>query len=694
MNGNDGPVRHLAEFHRSQASRKEKRQCASSSETVREFALDSEVMTTVAEDASPKGEADSCLRGSPASTHAVRGEAYGAKKADAYGNKEEEEGASCVSLAGTRKLRRANERLREEIARREAAEAALIENQRRLDMALSGAELGLWDWNLRTGEMVFNDRWAEMLGFSLEEIEPLFQAEDMLIHPDERDMHKQAMDSHLDGTTRFFEFEHRLKCKSGSWRWVLDRGKVVERDEKGRPLRVAGIHVDITDLKRAQEELQDSRELFVSFMDFLPGGGLIFKGTGEIIYVNEFLRECFHADQWIGRSVYECAPELIDEGLDRTVSDTCGKTPVMKTISLSDRDGVERFFHTTTFPIARPSKDPLYGVLCVDVSEQRNLEEQLRRANKMQAVGTLAGGIAHDFNNLLFAISGFTELALDQALVGSLMQSHLLNVQQASARAKCLVNQVLTLSRQSKPVRKSVDVTPIVHEVGEFLRATIPATTRIEITSERNLEPILGDPTQIHQVLMNLCTNAAQAIGLEGGVVAIRLCRGFMDEAEPSDTTKKASIPCLSLSVVDTGPGMTNTTVERVFDPYFTTKVPGEGTGLGLAVVHGIVKSHGGRISVESEVGKGSAFTIRIPLSRKRATENLRRLMAICRGFQGQSEFSSWTMNLRSWNCAAQCSPVSALLSMPEEVVRKPCSFFVNSRINSTWWLPTCPCRT
>ena len=518
------------------------------------------------------------------------------------------------------KLQKLTERLRDEIVRREAAETALQESERRLDMALSGAELGLWDWDLETGEVVFNERWAEMLGFSLEEIEPHFSAEDALIHPDDKTVHDRVMASHLNGKTPFFECEHRLRCKSGQWRWVLDRGKVVERDKRGRPLRVAGVHVDITDLKTAQEELRESRELFAAFMDFLPAGALILKGDGEIIYVNQFLREVFGASEWIGRSANECARKLTALPLISDGSFSFETDPAARVISFPDANTGDRFFQTSTFPIIQPAKDPLYGVISLDVTEQKRMEDQLRQASKMQAVGTLAGGIAHDFNNILWAISGFTELALDDAPDGTALQSNLRHVLQAAVRAKGLVGQILTFSRQGKPEWKPIDVEPIVMEVVKFLQATVPASICIAVEARPDLEPIMGDSTQIHQVLMNLCTNAAHAMGLEGGCLDIKLGRGRMAAASSADLTENGAPACLTLRVIDTGHGMPTEIMERAFEPYFTTKPLGEGSGLGLAVAHGIVKSHGGTLEVRSRPGSGSEFTITIPFTHEDCT--------------------------------------------------------------------------
>lgn len=414
-----------------------------------------------------------------------------------YGPEEEPCKASSVPVlppgTGACSPQALNERLEEEISKRKAAEAALLESERRWELALSGAELGVWDWNLATGEVSFNARWAEMLGFSLEEIEPHVNAEEALIHPGDKAIHDNVMEAHLNGKTPYFECEHRLKCKTGEWIWVLDRGKIVERDDNGKPLRVAGIHVDVT--------------------------------------------------------------------------------------------------------------------------ERRRMEESLREASKMQAIGALAGGISHDFNNILLTISGFTELALDRVSDESPVQAHLDQVLKAADRARELVNQIATVSRRKEPQWKPIEVEPIVKEVVKFLQPAIPASITLEVEAEPNLARIIGDPNQIHQVLMNLCTNAAQAIGLNGGVLKIELTQGLMEASQRALSHDSQPRPCLTVRVSDTGRGIPAEIVDRVFEPYFTTKPLGEGSGLGLAIVHGIVKNHDGTLTVKSRTGRGTEFKIDIPIA-------------------------------------------------------------------------------
>ena len=244
--------------------------------------------------------------------------------------------------------------------------------------------------------------------------------------------------------------------------------------------------------------------------------------------------------------------------------------------------------------------------------EKAALESRLQQAQKMEAIGTLAGGIAHDFNNILSAVIGYSELAMDEAPRGSILYRNLQEVFRAGSRAKDLVKQILTFSRQADQERKPVLVKLICMEALKFLRASLPASIKIrqEIKSEALA---MADPTQIHQVLMNLCTNAGHAMRDKGGILELKLRDVKLEADQTAAYPELTPGAYLELTVSDTGHGIPPTIMERIFDPFFTTKGKGEGTGMGLAVVHGIVGSFGGAITVSSQPDKGSSFRIYLP---------------------------------------------------------------------------------
>ena len=246
---------------------------------------------------------------------------------------------------------------------------------------------------------------------------------------------------------------------------------------------------------------------------------------------------------------------------------------------------------------------------------EARLEAQLRQAQKMEALGTLAGGIAHDFNNILGVIMGYTEMGLEDVAPASPMERRLKEVLSAGRRARDLIHQILTFSRQEERELRPLHLGPVVGEITKLLRASLPANIRIRQTLSADPDLVLADPTQIHQVLMNLCANAAFSMRETGGTLTISLDEADPDADAPANIKKHGFV---RLSVRDTGPGIEPMILDSIFDPFFTTKKPGQGTGMGLAMVHGIVHGFGGTVSVDSKPGQGSAFHVFLPKAGKK----------------------------------------------------------------------------
>ncbi len=274
----------------------------------------------------------------------------------------------------------------------------------------------------------------------------------------------------------------------------------------------------------------------------------------------------------------------------------------------------ERVWISWTNKAIRDEDGNVAEVLCVgtDITEQKRLEAQLRQSQKMEAIGTLAGGIAHDFNNILFPIIGYAEMSMDDVPDGSIIKANLEEIRRAACRAKELVEQILVFSRQSEQEKRPLRIQPVVKEVLKLLRASLPSTIRIDCEIDEKCGAVLADPTHIHQVMMNLCTNASYAMKHDGGVMTVRLDEIYVDQADDgSGNIEPGLYACLTVN--DTGDGIDADLLEKIFDPYFTTKGPGDGSGMGLAVVHGIVKNGGGHVTVESVPEVGSTFRVFLP---------------------------------------------------------------------------------
>jgi len=287
--------------------------------------------------------------------------------------------------------------------------------------------------------------------------------------------------------------------------------------------------------------------------------------------------------------------------------------------------GVERMLEQTIAPV-RDDRGEVIGFVAIgrDVTRERILEERLRQAQKMEAIGTLAGGIAHDFNNILAAIIGYTELCCARKDLDGDLRYNLEQVLKASNRAADLVRQILAFSRKSMQEQRPVELNRVLRDTVQMLRASIPKTIDLKLELPQERVMIMADEGRIQQVLMNLCINAAQAIGDRHGQITVLLGTRELSEEDISLYPELRPGQFACLTVQDNGPGMSVEILAHIFEPFFTTKPVDKGTGMGLAVVDGIVKSHGGTIRVTSSPGEGATFEVFIPQLRDADNEETR----------------------------------------------------------------------
>ncbi len=390
-------------------------------------------------------------------------------------------------------------------------------------------------------------------------------------------------------------------------------------DTSGAQIKICGTLRDITDRKRAEKEL---KRLFTA-IEHAAEGIIITDTDVNIEYVNPAFGHItgYSREEVLGQSLRILESDKHDEAFYKEMWYAVSNGDVWKGRLINKRkDGTLIEQETTISPI-RDSSGQIIGYVSVnrDVTEQIKLENQLRQAQKMEAIGTLAGGIAHDFNNILSAIIGFTELARMKLPENNVAMEDLDRVQQAGIRAADLVRQILTFGRQEIQEVQPIQIHPIVKEVLKLLRSSIPTTIEIRRAISTS-ETVLADPTQIHQVLMNLCTNAYHAMQEDGGILEINLSELNLNSDAVAQYPGLNPGSYLRLTVSDTGHGIDPSVKDRIFEPYFTTKEKGKGTGLGLSVVHGIIRNCGGAITVSSELSKGTTFEVLLPVIQKDET--------------------------------------------------------------------------
>ena len=368
---------------------------------------------------------------------------------------------------------------------------------------------------------------------------------------------------------------------------------------------VQGIIRDITESKRASEEISN----LAKFPSEDPNPVLRISGDGKILYAND-------ASSSVLRTWRIQEGQLLPE-LWRTRIEEISGSSSSETYELECDDG--RMFFFTLQPIVGSGYVNVYGL---DITKRKKaekekieLELQLSQQQKMEAIGTLAGGIAHDFNNILAAMQGYLELSLDDVSDETAIRDHLERLVACVSRATKLVRQILTFSRKNEQEQEKepVQISSIIREVHGMLRSSLPTTIKFNRKIQADASVIMADPTQIHQVLVNLCTNASHAMHDAGGLLEVILKDvDLRSETRVGDELLEPG-PYVKITVADTGCGMDKEVLDRIFEPFFTTRKVNEGTGLGLSVVHGIIKSHGGSITVSSTPGKGTSFDIFLP---------------------------------------------------------------------------------
>jgi two-component system cell cycle sensor histidine kinase/response regulator CckA len=498
-------------------------------------------------------------------------------------------------------------------------EEALRKSEERFTYAMDATSDGLWDWDIASDSAYFSPGYYRMLGYCSDEFPTSSESLLNLVHPDDRGRLLGASIDCIENRVDSFEVEFRMREKRGGWRWILGRGKSVSRDENGKALRVVGTHLDITERKMAEERLREGERMYRQLFELESDAIFIVNAeTGEILEVNQTAATLYGYTREELLSMKNVDLSAEPEETSRATADKLSLVPIRMH---KKRDGTVFPVEITASHFFWKGKD-VHLAAIRDISERIRAEEerkglmaQLSQSQKMEAVGQLAGGIAHDFNNILTVIFGYAHIILSKIETSSPLHHPLEQIVFSATRAADLTHGLLAFSRKQILSTAPLDLGEVVMDTENMLRRLVREDIDFRVTLTDRKMIVNADRGQMGQVLINLVTNAVDAMP-DGGMLSIDVGSFVMDDLLVKTSGYGRPGSYASITVTDSGCGMDAETEKKVFEPFFTTKEVGKGTGLGLSIVYGIVKQHDGFISVESGKNAGTKFHIFLPLEK------------------------------------------------------------------------------
>jgi two-component system cell cycle sensor histidine kinase/response regulator CckA len=494
----------------------------------------------------------------------------------------------------------------------QVAHATTEASEQRFRDLIQGLDAIVWEADLRTWQPTFVSQRAEsILGYPVEQwlTEPEFWAN--RLHPEDRDQAYATARASIEAD-RDFEHEYRMLAQDGRVVWLRDTVRIV-RDAARPPRRLRGVMVDITALKQTTEALRVSNQTLQALIEASPLAIHALAPDGTVTLWTPAAERIFgwSPAEAVGRPNPIIPPDRLPEHEALRARLLAGEGFTEVELKRQRKDGTSIDISLSTAPL-RDATGAVTGIMGIaaDITQRKQLEAQLRQAQKLEAIGRLAGGVAHDFNNLLTAILGYTELLLLRLDPQDPLRLDVAEIKAAADRAAALTRQLLAFSRKQVLQPKILDLNGVVRGVEKILRRLLGEDVSVVTTLAEPLPPLQADPGQLEQILLNLAVNARDAMP-HGGTLTLRTAAITRVGAGGTPPVPPGSY--VRLQVADTGVGMDSATLAHLFEPFFTTKASGQGTGLGLATVYGIVQQSGGTISVASTPGAGTTLSVDFP---------------------------------------------------------------------------------
>ena len=504
-----------------------------------------------------------------------------------------------------------------DITKLKRIEKALQLSEQRYDFAMSVVNDGIWDWRLDNNSIYFDSRYYTMLGYEDGEFPGDFEEFKKRVHADDFAKVIRQIKQYLSGEQKSFDSEFRFLRKDGRYLWVRSRGRIIERDKNGEPLRFLGTHADINHRKLTEQALVQSERHFRNLIETTSAVVWEYDVDSEsFLYVSPQVEKLsgYPVEMWTGLKFWISLihPDDLDHVLAISRKAVLSGESHSYEYRVYIADGSIKWFRSDINVVLQNNQSSLMRGFTVDITDLKQTEEALRRSQKMDAIGQLTGGIAHDFNNILGIILGNLDLLERQGELNEKAVKRVSGIRHSAQRAVDLTRQLLGFSRRDSLSARATDVNTVIKTMQDLIKRSITPEVEVRLKLSEPLWRVMIDAGELEDALLNLVINARDAIKGNGSL-SIETGNYVLGHSSDSSTPGMQAGEYIEIQVSDSGEGISEENIEHIYEPFFTTKAQGKGTGLGLAMVFGFVQRSSGYIRVDSEQGTGTTFRIYLP---------------------------------------------------------------------------------